>query len=275
MTQKFKETEIVRIPENWNIKTLKEVSTITDSLHKTPEYTDEGFPMVRVTDLKEGFLDLTNALKVNSEIYEEFTRRCKPKKGDIIISRVGSYGIPSYVDSNINFCLGQNTANISPKINGLYLFYCLRTDIVKKQIEKLAVGSTQKTLSLRNIQNIFVPVCDELTQKRIADQLYSLDQKIQLNCQINSTLEQIAQTLFKHRFIDFEFPNESGNPYRSSGGRMVDSELGEIPERWKVGKLGDIADEKRKNVKVEDLNPEIPYFGLEHIPRKSISLSEW
>ena len=137
------------------------------------------------------------------------------------------------------------------------------------------MGSTQKTLSLRNIQNIFVPVCDELTQKRIADQLYSLDQKIQLNCQINSTLEQIAQTLFKHRFIDFEFPNESGNPYRSSGGRMVDSELGEIPERWKVGKLGDIADEKRKNVKVEDLNPEIPYFGLEHIPRKSISLSEW
>lgn len=238
MTQKFKETEIGMIPEDWNVKTLNEVSIITDSLHKTPEYTKDGFPMVRVTDLAEGFLDLTNALKVDPEVYEEFTRRYKPKKGDIIISRVGSYGIPSYVNSNINFCLGQNTASISPKIDKLYLFYCLRSVVVKKQIEYLAVGSTQKTLSLKNIQNLLVPVCSNSMQKKIADCLYSLDDKIDLNRQMNSTLEQIAQTLFKHWFIDFEFPDENGNLYKSSGGRMVDSELGEIPEGWKPSSVG-------------------------------------
>src|SRR5690606_35010800 len=66
--------------------------------------------------------------------------------------------------------------------------------------------------------------------------------KIDLNHQMNSTLEQIAQTLFKHWFIDFEFPDENGNPYKSSGGRMVDSELGEIPEGWEVKPIDEVAD---------------------------------
>jgi len=120
---------------------------------------------------------------------------------------------------------------------------------------------------------ILLPHLNE--QSVIASILGTLDDKINLNLQMSKNLEQIAHSLFKRWFIDFEFPNENGNPYKSSGGRMVDSEFGKIPEGWRVGKLGDIADEKRKNVKVEDLNPETSYFGLEHMPRKSISLSEW
>jgi type I restriction enzyme S subunit len=71
------------------------------------------------------------------------------------------------------------------------------------------------------------------TQGAIAEILSSLDDKIELNNKINQELETLAQTLFKRWFIDFEFPNENGEPYKSSGGEMVDSELGEIPKGWK------------------------------------------
>lgn len=79
-------------------------------------------------------------------------------------------------------------------------------------------------------------------QRAIAKILSDLDDKIELNQQMNKTLEAIGQALFKHWFVDFEFPNEKGRPYKSSGGKMEDSELGEIPRGWKVGKLGDFID---------------------------------
>ena len=79
-------------------------------------------------------------------------------------------------------------------------------------------------------------------QKKISSILRSLDDKIELNHRINEKLEQQAQALFKHWFVDFEFPNAEGKPYKSAGGKLVDSELGAIPERWKVGQLADICE---------------------------------
>jgi type I restriction enzyme S subunit len=84
------------------------------------------------------------------------------------------------------------------------------------------------------------PRIDE--QKQIGKTLDALDRKISNLRQQNETLERIAQTLFKHWFVDFEFPNEDGKPYKSSGGEMERSELGEIPTGWRVGKLGDVVE---------------------------------
>ena len=75
------------------------------------------------------------------------------------------------------------------------------------------------------------------TQQKIASILSSKEDKIELNDEMNKTLEEIAQTLFKRWFVDFEFPNEKGQPYKSSGGKMVDNELGEIPDGWRVVNL--------------------------------------
>jgi len=80
------------------------------------------------------------------------------------------------------------------------------------------------------------------TQSAIAEILSSLDDKIELNNKINQELENLAQTLFKRWFIDFEFPNENGEPYKSSGGEMVESELGEIPKGWGIDSLDNIAE---------------------------------
>ena len=100
------------------------------------------------------------------------------------------------------------------------------------------------------------------TQKNISSILSSLDDKIELNNRINKNLEEQAQALFKSSFVDFEFPNENGQPYKSSGGAMISSTLGEIPEGWTVGRLSDIAiitSGKRPNNKSNKQSENIKY----------------
>lgn len=84
-----------------------------------------------------------------------------------------------------------------------------------------------------------------------------------------------VQALFRRWFIDFEFPDKEGKPYKSSGGEMVETELGKVPKGWRVGTLEDIADNPRRGIKPDDIEPHTPCIGLEHMPRKSISLEDW
>lgn len=240
----------------WKIKKLSDIATVIDSLHKTPSYVAEGFPMVRVTDIKGGYLDLKETFKVSESVYRDFSKKHIPKRGDLVFSRVGTYGCVSFVKDDTPFCLGQNTVFIIPDVDPYFLFYFLNSSIGQYQINSFATGSTQKTISLANIKNIKVPLPSAQEQKRIAAVLSCLDDKIENLRKQNETLEKIAQTLFKHWFIDFEFPNENGQPYRSSGGAMQPSELGAIPAGWRVGKLGDLTKiSTGKGLKKHEFNP--------------------
>lgn len=100
-----------------------------------------------------------------------------------------------------------------------------------------STGSTFPNVSQEQLINLEIEILPIETQKEIAHILGTLDAKIELNRKMNKTLEEIAQTMFKHWFIDFEFPNDEGMPYKSSGGDMVDSDLGPIPKGWMVGFL--------------------------------------
>jgi type I restriction enzyme S subunit len=118
-----------------------------------------------------------------------------------------------------------------------YLFYTLKTF----DLASLNVGSAVPSLTTEVLNEVPITIPDLPTQTAIAEILSSLDDKIELNNKINLELEQLAQTLFKQWFIDFEFPNENGEPYKSSGGEMVESELGEIPKGWEVKNLDEIS----------------------------------
>ena len=107
-------------------------------------------------------------------------------------------------------------------------------------ISGYVTGSAQPKLNKKNLNSIKIIAPDVNEQKRISNFLYLIDYKIEVNDEINKTLEEISQTIFKHWFIDFEFPNENGEPYKSSGGKFVESELGMIPEGWKVNKIGNV-----------------------------------
>ena len=219
---------------------IGEVSNIIDSLHETPQYSQNGYPMIRVTDIKYGFLKLDNTLRVDEEVYNKFTRKYKPQRGDILISRVGSYnGVTTYVNTNKKICLGQNTALINPiNIDSLFLYYALQSKNVKHQIESFSVGSAKKTISLKSIKEIKIPYPDIKYQQQIGRLLYEIDSKIETNNRINKNLEEMAQAIFKQWFVDFEFPNEDGKPYKSSGGEISIIEGIELPENWELGSLG-------------------------------------
>ena len=159
---------------------LSSVADVIDSLHKTPVYTDVGYSMVRCTDVNYGYLNLDNTFKVSPDIYKEYSKRYKPNKDDIIITRVGSYGITALVKDN-NFCLGQNISAIIPKkIDSNYLYLVLNSKFVKEQIEFSVVGSTQKTLSLKAINNLNIPRFSRDIENKIAYFGGCLNEKIEL-----------------------------------------------------------------------------------------------
>ena len=104
-------------------------------------------------------------------------------------------------------------------------------------IANMAVGGAQQNLNAGMIKDLSISLPSIQTQTEIAEILSSIDDKIEINNKINQELEKLAQLLFKQWFIDFEFPNENGESYKSSGGKMMDSELGEIPKGWQVTKV--------------------------------------
>jgi type I restriction enzyme S subunit len=143
---------------------------------------------------------------------------------------------------NKNFLHNQRLGLVqikSDKADSDFIYWLLRTKNYQKTIVNSASGSTVRHTSPSKIQEYIFSLPPIEEQKQIADILSCLDNKIDNLRRQNETLEKIAQTLFKHWFIDFEFPNDEGKPYKSSGGAMVASELGDIPEGWRVGKLGE------------------------------------
>src|SRR5699024_2652256 len=120
-----------------------------------------------------------------------------------------------------------------------YLYYYLK--YIRKKIINYDRGSSQPSIKKTDLLNTMIRIPNKKNQNAITNLLLSMEYKIELNNNIISNLEELAQTLFKRWFVDFEFPNEEGKPYKSSGGKMVESELGMIPEGWKVKSLSEVA----------------------------------
>lgn len=128
-------------------------------------------------------------------------------------------------------------------------------------------GAVQPKLNKENLLRIPIPIPDFESASIITEILSSLDDKIELNNNINKELEKLAQTLFKQWFIDFEFPNENGEPYQSSGGEMVESELGMVPKGWAFVKLSELLTVKYGKDHKHLLDGDVPLYGSGGIMR--------
>jgi type I restriction enzyme S subunit len=175
----YQQTEVGLIPEDWKISELTKNAKVIDSLHKTPDFYADGYPMVRVADIKPGNLHLQGTLKVCNAVFEEFTRNYRPKRGNIVLSRVGSYGISSFVETDEPFCLGQNTVVIESWLPSRFLYYALNSEYIREQIEDESYGSGYKSLSLKKIKDLIIaapPTVNE--QGEIATALCDMDAEI-------------------------------------------------------------------------------------------------
>lgn len=162
--------------------------------------------------------------------------------GTVLFSSRAPIGYVAIAGKNLTTNQGFKNIVVNDENDNLFIYYLLKNNI--KFIESHANGSTFKEISAKVFKNLEFDVPNLDTQRKISKILSTLDSKIELNNQIISNLEELASTLFKRWFVDFEFPDKNGNPYKSSGGKMVDSELGEIPEGWKVTTINNVYDIK-------------------------------
>lgn len=198
-------------------------------------------PYIRVRDLgKSKTIELNSSYEYVDEITQKQIQRYITQKGDILISIVGTIGLIAIVGGSLDGAnLTENCVKLVKldKIDSEYLYYYLKSPFGQQNISRGTVGAVQAKLPIKNIQDFSI-ICPELIsdQRRIASILSSLDRKIELNNKINADLEEMAQAIFKNWFVDFE-------PFKD--GKFVDSELGMIPEGWKVGLLGELCNFKR------------------------------
>ncbi|MGG3882421.1 restriction endonuclease subunit S [Brevibacillus panacihumi] len=141
-------------------------------------------------------------------------------------------------------CVTNQQINSITKIDSVYdpefVYYSLK--LMKDFFHKIAGGSTMPIINKTSFSNIEINVPEKSEQTGIVAVLASIDKKIELNNSINKNLEEMAQAIFKRWFVDFEFPNERGEPYKTSGGEFEESELGLIPKGWRVGLLSELGE---------------------------------
>ena len=211
----------------------------------------------------------TPTVYIDEKVYLEYKEKYSyPKKGDILISAAGTIGKTVIFDGEDSYFQDSNIVwieNDESKVTNQFLYYFLQTNPFIT-----TNGSTIKRLYNDNLRDTKIPNVPSIQQQnQITDILGTLDKKIQTNNQINQELEAMAKTLYDYWFVQFDFPDQNGKPYKSSGGKMVYHQdlKREIPEGWGVEKLGDITichDSKRVPLSSNDrelVKGEIPYYG--------------
>ncbi len=223
----------------WKEVTLGDLCEISSSKRIfAKEYQSDGVPFYRGKEIiaKQKGNAISNELFISRNRYEEIKARYGvPQQRELLLTSVGTLGVP-YVIKEEEFYFKDGNLTWFRHFNGLdveYLYYWFLSPYGKNEINTKAIGSTQKALTIDSLSKFDIKIPANLDdQRRIASILSSLDRKIELNNKINADLEEMAQAIFKNWFVDFE-------PFKD--GKFVDSELGMIPEGWKVGRLTEIA----------------------------------
>ena len=233
----------------WKEYRLEDISQIIFSggtpSTRNEEFWDGDIPWLSSGETRNSFIN-----KTEKTITEEGVKNSSTKlalNGDIVIASAGqgfTRGQVSFcnIDTYINQSLIAIRAN-NILLNNKYLYYNLKSRY--NELRQISDShSIRGSLTTKMIKDLIIKLPSLEEQEKIANILSSLDDKIELNNEMNKTLEEMAQSIFKRWFVDFEFPNEDGKPYKSSGGEMVDSELGMIPKGWEVKKISELIEVK-------------------------------
>lgn len=198
------------------------------------ETKDKGAISLSPTNIANYELNLGKVTYISWEKYYE-SPEIMVQPGDIVFSKTGTVGWSSYI-KEVNHPMTLNPQLVvfkDIKVNPVYLSYVMRSHLFKGLVKNITGGSAVPTLSQKDLGNLRFPIADDTTQDKIAEILSFYDDKIAVNCKICEKLEEQAQALFKHWFVDFA-------PFKD--GKFVESELGMIPEGWRVGTLSEYVD---------------------------------
>lgn len=245
------DNESAQLPAGWVVKKLgehcKKIASGATPTGGNDAYQKTGISLIRSQNIHD-FAFSYNGLAFINEQQANKLKNVEVQQNDVLLNITGDSvarccSVPyNILPARVN----QHVMIIRPDehvFNSKFLQYYLLNKATKEYLLTIAAsGATRNALTKSHIEKLDIISPDIEKQKEIAAILSSLDDKIELNQQINKKLEEVAQAIFKEWFIDFNFPDENGNPYRDSSGAMVDSELGFIPASWSVGKLGHYVD---------------------------------
>ena len=232
----------------WKEYKLDEVYEVSNGLSKKREEFGFGYEFLAFTDVFNNyFVPQTLDNLVNSSEMERV--KCSIKRGDVFLTRTSEkldelgrscVALKDYPNATFNGFTKRLRPIGNVEIVAEYAGYYFRSLKFRNAVTSMSSMTTRASLNndMISVLTITVPTLEE--QEKIANILSSLDEKIELNNEMNKTLEEMAQSIFKRWFVNFEFPSEDGKPYKSSGGEMVDSELGMIPKGWEVKELSQL-----------------------------------
>jgi len=267
----WKETEVGRIPTSWQSLPIGDFGDVTKlagfEYTKHITYVDDGeIIALRALNVRNGNLDLKDIKRIYKDVSDGLIRS-KLFKGDILLTYVGAnIGQFALIPENDKFHLAPNICRIrcGEKCDPYFLYSYFRTDFFKNSLEGFSHGSSQPTMPMGSIRQIPIPIPPLPEQKAIAEALSSLDDKIDLLHRQNKTLEQMAETLFRQWFENFEFSNNC-----KQGGPFKNSELGLIPFNWRVGQIKDVVSildsGSRPKGGVGQYSSGIPSIGAENV----------
>lgn len=221
--------------EKWKeYKATEFCQTVTDGTHDSPKPKDKGHYLITSKHLKDNGIDFNSANYISEEDYIKIIARSKVEKYDILFSMIGTIGnIVQVKAEDVDFAvknigifkMGKN------RLKSSWLLYWLKSPCAHEYVSQRLAGSTQSYLTLSSLRKFPVLYPGDSIANKIVTILKSLDDKIEVNRRINDNLEQQAQALFKSWFVDFE-------PFRDQP--FVESELGMIPQGWRVGRYEEI-----------------------------------
>ena len=276
----------------WEELTLEDsMGVVIDYRGKTPRKTPFGIPLITAKIVKGGRIETPDEF-IAEEDYVDWMRRGVPECGDVVVTTEAPLGEVAQL-GNERVALAQRLICLRGKpgvLNNNFLKFLMQSNGVQEQLRSRATGTTVLGIKQSELRKVILPLPPLPDQRTIAHILGTLDDKIELNRRMNETLEEMARALFKSWFVDFEpvrakmerrwrrgesLPGLPADHYDLFPDRLVDSELGEVPEGWEVKGLGEVALQRRSGIKPEEIDAESPYIALEHMPKRCIALRQW
>lgn len=267
---------------------------LIDCVHKTPAPRETGYPYVAIPQMKNGRIDFSEARRISDADFIEWTKKARPQLHDVVLSRRTNPGVTATFGANTDFALGQNLVLLranGEKVLPEFLRWLAVSPSWWSQIEKyINVGAVFDSLKCADVPRFELPIPPKPVQKEIAALLASLDDKIELNRQMNETLEAMAQAIFRDWFVDFGPVRRklagTTDPVEIMGGVTVDpvraAELAELlpdalgddelPEGWAFASLSDIVANVVERCEPSPVTEARPYVPIDTITARSLIL---
>ncbi len=229
--------------------------SISDGDHQPPPKAQQGIPFVTISNINSmNQLDFSDTMFVPKEYYQSLDEKRKVRKGDVLYSVVGSFGIPVLIKEERPFVFQRHIAILRPKediVDSGFLFYTMLNRDFYAKADAVAIGAAQRTVSLGSLRNIKIDVPSLESQKHIADILSAYDDLIENNQKQIKLLEEAAQRLYKEWFVDLHFPGHENT-------KVVDG----VPEGWRKFPLEEIAPvvTGKKDANYGDKGGNYPFF---------------